>query len=304
MWGVGVGGTMRRAAKSTRHLTSYCIGALVVLAIRWSVGGLGPKFGSGRYDLQFGKNIAENAILTLAGWTMPFSSVNVFLAVRNGQVLRLALMAFATAAFMAVVTWGAWRAPRVHRRAIFVLLTIAISGVFPSLFMHMSELYIYNSMPFVSILVGIGVGTFVAELLRSKLAHRHVAEWVVISAIAVLFAAHGLAVREKVALMRRQGNQAASLLNQIAAHAVNLPHSGQLILLDLPSNTLKYSVYVQDGFDPIREGTDYVKAMIGRPDIRVDVYDSIDAGIVEQLPPEATVLSLAPTGYLHVVERR
>ena len=303
MWGFHARHYPSGAVRAAPYLIPYAACTLVALGVRGWVGGRGPTFGFGRYDLQFGfNNIAENVMSTVAGWAMPFSTAQVYLAIQGGHVWSVALMAAGTSLFIVFVTWGVWRSVHLQRCASLTLLTMAIAALLPVMFMHMSELYLYNSMPFISIIVGTGLGTFL-ERMRSKAPQRRVAGIVMMLAIAVLLSAHAFAVRQKVSLMKRQGERAAELLQKITAHAKHLPPGGQLVLLEQPSEEPKYSVYVMHGFDPIREGTRYVKEMSGRPDIQVDLYSTADPKALDRLPSEAVVLSLESSGDVLVVNR-
>jgi hypothetical protein len=295
IWAVQTHGV--RAVRAVRYLAPFAVSAVSIAILRWIAGAAGPRFGVGRYDVQFGSNITTNLLAIAVGWTLPFSSVDVYRVIGDRNVLALAWIGVTTAGFVLAMAWGVRHSPRHDRRAVAIMLALALSALTPAIFMHVSELYVYNSMPYVSILVGVGLGTLLQEL-RWDRAHRAVAASSASIALAILVLAHGMAVREKVLLMKRQGDRATNLLNQAAEYARQLPARGTLILVPEQTARRAYSVFLMDGFDTLDTGARFIKPLSKRSDIDVKLAINPSPGELLRLKEEGTVVWLSAEGTL------
>ena len=282
------------AVKAGWLLAAHVACVALVLIARSQVGARPPRFGDGRYDLQIGTNIVENILAAMAGLTIPVSSVQVYVAALARDLPTLLLAASAGGATIAVVAWGVWRSVPWQRQAAAVLLVMSAAALMPVLLMRLSELYLYNAMPFVSAIVGIGAGTLLQHRRRS-------ARLVAALAIVVVLTIHGAATRQKVALMRSQGERAAELLSQISAEARDVPAGGRLVLADSASEEPEYSVFLMPGFEPVRYGTRFVNKMSARSDIAVSLAPRpSDQAVPAQ---DITVLTVDRAGHIRVLGR-
>src|SRR5262249_55189457 len=133
----------------------------VYTAIRTYVGLARPQIGTGYYDIQLGFNIVRNLVGVSGSAVMPAGHVPSYLARRERDVAMLGLVAASTVGLLVAVLYGHYRAGTLRLALVFGLL--ALTGQFPVMLMHLSEVYIYNSMPFIAIIIGSGIGALLAE---------------------------------------------------------------------------------------------------------------------------------------------
>lgn len=160
-----------------------------------------------------------------------------YFTVTFGSIADIALLLLATGAVMGVTGYGLWHC-REHCRMLGMMALFALLGMFPSaLINHVSELYVYNSFPFFTMLMGVGFG-HTWELIRSKRGR------VLLFSIGVLVLglSYIAAISQKTALAYRNGIRARALLEQLAGYAESAPQSTAIMLMrhvgqeDIPRN--------------------------------------------------------------------
>lgn len=238
--------TLRQSLVRT---TSVSIPYLIVFAlyfVLWfSVMG---ELKGGRYGLNLGLNVFVNlAFLAMAALT-PVSSAALFTAFANRDILLLGITSLLTFLFAVFVLLGIWRSRQYRRTA--VLTIFSIMSLFPVLFFtQVSELYVYNMMPLVSILVGIGLGEFLQLGRINK-----IAQSLAVAFIGVLLVSNVLAVESKTAQIRINGERAAVLLHDVLSYVDRVPPNGELLLIAPEDPPQEYSVFNITGFNSLRGG--------------------------------------------------
>jgi hypothetical protein len=288
LWTLRQGARMRTAV---RFILPYVMCAGSVIVLRWVIGASEPGVGDARYDFKFDRHIAQNVIEVAAGWVLPIATVDVYQAVGTGDARVLAWGALLTGVLVLTVACGLLWASREEREAVVMLLVLAMCAVTPAIFIHVSELYVYNSMPYISLVVGVGLGSALRRL-RWGAFQKQLAGAIAVVGVTSVYAANGIAVREKVLVMRRQGDRAAEMLNEAAEVARTLPPGATLTLRPEPTQMRKYSVFLTDDFDTIETGLRYINRISGRDDIRVRV----SIGPTPQAPEEGAVMLLKSNG--------
>ncbi len=235
---------------------------------RASIGLSQPSGGGGTYGFSVGLNVVRNAAQFLFAAILPASSADAFVAVTNREMLPLALMVGGSLVFLAVVVYGLWKGGR--HRSYLLLGVFAIAGLFPAMLMnHVGELYLYNSMPFISVFVGAGLGTLVARSAGRR-------------GMSILFGAfllglvisHTVAIHRKAQEMVANGRSARRLLGELMPYVKQMPPNGRLLLLNPPNTRPEYSVFLLNDFGVFRWGEHVLGQEAGRPDV--------DAAVVEQ----------------------
>jgi hypothetical protein len=259
--------------------------AALYLGVRHLAGAPGARLGTGYYDLALGTNIPMNVLTFALGAVVPASSVTTFVAAHERDLPLLAAILAGTILFLAAVGYGLWRSGR--PRWVMALGAMAVGAMFPTALMrHASELYVYNFMPFVSALVGMGLG----EFLRALEGHRAMRA-AGIAFVSAVFLSHVAALGRKSAHMRRNGERAARYLEQIRPHAARMPERGTLFLHHPDRGEIVYSIYRLRGFNVLQYGVQIVGTVSRRPDLAVRI---IDDGELEAAlgAPGARVLTL------------
>lgn len=264
------------------------LGISFLLFRKYVVGIVGqPEFGDSRYQMKIGLNIVVNIGQTLFAMLQPISTADIFVAwkVRNWYVLAAAGAAFVLV--FGALLWGlvnAWRKENL-RTVIVATLVLFPFSMIPMMFLnHVGELYSYNSLPLVALLVGISL----YALRHSFTSHRSIV--VLLAGFAVVLVVHLSALQRKADGMKENARLAALYLPQIMPIMASMPQHGRLVLLNTASPRAEYSIIYQRGFSVFRFGTPIFQERTGRFDIKVEVCEP-DTVRMETLRG-ATVLTL------------
>lgn len=228
---------------------------------------------SGSYQVRVGFNVIRNlAEFALAAFG-PFSTVDGAIAFSMRHVPEL-LLQMAGFCFVAIVIAGG--AYRSRRWAVCgVLAALAVASLFPAyLLTHVSELYLYNAIPFLALLFGISLGSLWTE-----------GRWLRATAVVcatLLFCADIGADVEKAKMMARNGERAAAIYAQIEQYLPSLPRNGEVFLVNPATRDPEYSVFLLRGLDVVEIGTWRIGPIFGRPDVRVEIMEERDARMLER----------------------
>ncbi len=236
---------------------------------RAQIGASQATLGHGNYNFNIGFNVAENLAELLIVSIIPLSSVTVFTSVQNGQLGSVAMIALASSVFLGLVSYGLWQTRRYV--VVAVLGIFAIGALFPMVILnHVSELYAYNAMPFIAMIVGAGLGAVFEK------AHTRRVKRLVLITVCALFASHIIAVQGKAALMRDNGERATLLLKRIEPYAQRVSPGGQLLLVNPDDDYPEYSIFLMRGFNVFRDGVSRIKRNANRADIAVKIIEQKD----------------------------
>jgi len=254
--------------RTTIEVLPFFILTLLYMAVRSAIGLSQPTGGSGTYGFSFGFNILRNLAQFLLAAILPASSASTFVAIKTGEKVLLAAILLGALIFLALVLYGLWRTGR--RRSFLPMLLFTLVGLFPAMLMnHVGELYLYNSMPFIAVLVGAALGTLF-ERSRSSSAARGA----FIGFMIALVASHVVAIQMKAASMRENGSRARRLLGELMPHVQQMPADGHLFLLTPPGGPPEYSVFLMNGFSVFKWGVHAIPQEAKRPDVTVEVIES------------------------------
>ena len=223
-----------------------------------------------RYAFNFGLNIFSNLAMSLFAASIPFSSIDGYTTLKNGEYLVFSLIALTSLIFIGFTIHGLSQRRRLN---IFItIFTFSIICLFPMVLMqHVSELYVYNCMPFISILVGSGLGWYFRQD-KKRLATKII--------VSILFLAicisHIRASRNKAFLMIKNGELATSLIDRIMPYVEQIPPNGELLLMNPPSDKIEYSVFVINGFNVLEESELRFNQLSGRDDFTIRRIEATD----------------------------
>jgi hypothetical protein len=218
-----------------------------------------------------GPNVVRNLGMFLCATLTPFSTAEVFIAFKNSEPWNLfVLYLVVTALFAAIILWGLWQ----HRKPWLFVAVVGcyLLSFFPMVLLtHVGELYVYNAMPYASILVGAGVGKFIEVQYRRRFA----------MALSIVFflailTSNFWAVRHKIVLLREKGDRAATLLTQVVPIIQSLPPNAKLLLINPPPRQPEYSAFYLNYFSVLRFARGYISSLSGRPDVTVWVLPQDD----------------------------
>jgi len=258
----------------------YVVIAVLYFIVRSLIANMPPSFGSGRYQFHLGLNIIKNIFSLIFASLVPVSSVTVFVAIANSEFLKIGVIAGATILLTALVAWGIFRTEK--RFPTYLLACSSLLAFFPMAALnHVSELHVYSALPFIAIIVGVGLGKLL-EIKRRIL---------ILTLIALLFTSHVYALETKLTLMKKNGERATSLVSQLRSYALGVPPGAKLFFLNpqlkktdalkTPTSTLnpyvpvEYSVFLINGFN-ILESADTIEQILGRHDIEIKIIESPD----------------------------
>ena len=282
--------------KAIVDVLPYALAAGVYLAVRLViVKAPPPTFGSGRYNFHVGVNVIRNLAMSGFALFVPVSTVTVFSWLKSGALVVLGVIGTLTLALFVLVAVGLWYASR--RGVMLLMAGLALLGLFPMVLMnHVSELYAYNSMPFVAVLVGIGLGQLWLVLRPNRAGRAFL-----VLAACVLMGSHIVAVRSKARLMDYNGRRATALLQQVNSFADNAPLNGRLWLCNPSVEDVEYSVFHMSGFNVLRSAFS-VPHLWNRADLEIRVVSPAEmAGT--SLPEDTLVLTLEGNNVVVQCER-
>jgi hypothetical protein len=237
------------------------------MVVRMAMGASQPQFGSESYNFHFGANIPLNITMTLFAMLSPASTTWSYVAITTHDRATLAMIGAVTLAIVAATIWGLLR---LRRPGLTAALAVAlVLSMFPmAILNHISELYVYNSLPFAAALIGMGIGALLDASRELKTLHRLLAV-----AAPLLAAVHVYANWDKMHQMRSNGNEAMALLGEIEPHLKEIPPSGRMILVNPPTPKPSYSVFLVNDFNLFKWGYNVFWIRSGREDFTVDIVD-------------------------------
>jgi hypothetical protein len=262
-------GTSLPAKRGPLLLLLLCLLATAFyLGLRAKAGATPASLGAGQYQFRLSVNVLSNLGMLLAAALTPVSTVSTFVALERRDILSLLPVLALTVLSIGPAAYGLWRNGRIRLWLILALLALIL--LFPMLLLnHVSELYVYGSMPFIALLLGAGWGA-VVELL----AGRPLLRFAALAGLAALLALNALAIQSKARLMAQNGDSAESLLTQLAVVSEGVPAGGRLLLVNPPPARPSYSVYYINGFDVLEGRRNIVNRVSGRNDFSVKIAEA------------------------------
>jgi hypothetical protein len=249
-----------------RVLPFFLIGLLYV-GMRFSAGATMPSYGSNSsYELHLGINILKNIGLFAFQSILPFSSAMLAHDLYDRNILALAGIVGVTAMLGTTLLYGIWRSPQ--RRLIFCILGFALFAVTPAIFLnHVSEVYLYNALPYVAIAFGFAIEYYWTQSAR--------AVRISFSALlAVVFVANIVGAVQKTASLAEESSRSQVLMQQIYPIVSKLPNNGRLYLVNPVTHEFEYSVFAMKGFDVVKYADPWILRHTARPDVKLYVLES------------------------------
>jgi hypothetical protein len=244
--------------------------AAAYMALRKQVGLPSGGFGERPVDFHIGANLLTNPVFALVQVAMPFSSADVFLALKAKAFGSLILPALGATLVLGGPAWGLLLAGRA--RLGFELAGLFFSSICIAFLMnHISELYVYSALPFLGAYFAIGT----VEL------HRHLdapKRMVLVVLVAAIVLSNILACRSKTVAMVALGERAAVLTPQVERFLAGAPKQAKIALVN-PAPEAGYSVFKQEGFVSISTFPYVYRVLHKREDLDVSIIGFTPAGI-------------------------
>lgn len=276
----GVVGLMYKPSRSSliRVASAVVVFSMALLAfyfIRNSITTYNAAMGNERYTFGIGFNVIRNLIQYMIAAFMPVSTVAVFTALKTKSFVILGSSAVLMAAYAVIMKSGLYlylRSRPDRFVAIAFLGVCTITGSVPVIFLnHVSELYSYNSMPFIAALAGIGI---------AALFEHHLAKNIRIAAAltgVVLICTNIAATSSKIGMMVENGDSAEHYIAALEPYVRNAPENASIALCQTLDASLDYSVFRLTGFNVINYGLKRLNQLTGRWDVSLEVIDGLPA---------------------------
>ena len=246
------------------------------------------------YGFHIGVNVLKNQAFLFGGALVPASTSDLFAAVARRSGTVLGVVGGLTALWCGLLAVGLWRARRPV--ATVGLLLAASLTTFPvTLMNHVSELYIYNLMPLLAVLIGLALAPLLepgesgaaAESATAAGGTRGgppappdrgpAARGTPAAVLAILFlvtASSGLAVQRKAAEMRANGRAAEQLAAAVVDVTRTAPPDATITLWERPHpGRAYYSVFRTSDFQGLLVAERWLKFRAGRDDVTIRVVD-------------------------------
>ncbi len=271
----------RSIIRSALSFTPYVAIAIGYLLYRSSIGGLPAQIGSGTYDFNPGANVIANLAQLVFAALLPVSTVTAFVAAESRDLIALAGMVVLAGAIGIVLAYGLWQSEK--RATIAVLALLGLLAFFPfAALNHVSELYVYNALPFISILAGIGTAALLKMVPRKPLPRLIAA-----TILTIVLSVHVTSLAGKLSLMNANGERAQRIEAEIEPLLSRIPEGEPLVLKSGSSELPDYSVFLMHDFYVFRHGQMRFAQLAGRPNLPVRFLDDGDS-----LPSSGLMLSL------------
>jgi hypothetical protein len=276
-WYANDGGLGTRLKKAIMGMAPFLAVIVLFFALRSAVQVVGVSTEGAKYGIQLGTGTIKNVTMFLLAAFSPASTVDIFVAMRESDFAALIILVAPLLIFLALVFMGLWGSDR--RSSALVIGLFGLLILLPmSLFKHVSELYVYNSMPLFAVPVGVGLGQILDRAGRkSTLVFGLTLLLLLISVIQVS------AVRTKTRLMAENGERSDVLLGQIVPLARSIPEKGQLMLVNPDVMGIEYSVFLTQGFNVLQSGEHQIRVLAGRNDFGIRIVTQTEfKGITEK----------------------
>jgi hypothetical protein len=275
-----------RAERMRRTLlgaTPFVLVTIAYVVMRDLAGSKEVAFGVERYDIRLGLNVPRNLVMLFFASTAPFSSVDVFQSFQLRDAGEILLFGLGTLLVTGFVVYGIVRGRR-RGVAVFWIASAIVTLVPVVPLNHVSELYTYNAMPFVALLFGLAFGTHLALAAGRK--RRKLVVW---GAALILLVGLGVFARQKIMMVKRNGEEATRLLKVVTKYVEMVPKNGELLLVNPPSDRPEYSVFAMNGFSVLDYAEQRIRRITNRPDISIQIVNSEEVGDVSQSPGTVAV---------------
>lgn len=247
-------------------LAPYGLMTLLYLLLRHAAGGMLATHG--RYGMHFGVNVVRNLASFGLAALSPVSTVTsaIALTTHHRGVLLLSVLAAGLVVLATVI--GISVSKRYHLSLFLAIL--AVTSLFPTFLLdHVSELYVYNAMPAIALIMGIAFGS----LWRWS----NLGRAITVSCLVLFLGGQVLAVRQKSELMALNGRRAARMIASIDGYLPTLPPGSEVDLVRAATGKPAYSVFVLNGFDVLDYGNIRLGAVLGRPDVKINIIEEDQA---------------------------
>lgn len=255
--------------------TPFLLIAVAFMILRMQLNLKAAAIGSDRYNIGLGFNIVKNLIMSLFQALQPHSSVNLYFDIVNSHWINVAAVTLFSGILAALSIWGIFLSK--HRMLSVLLVLMLPVSMFPTILLnHISECYVYSTMPLISILIGIGLG----EL--SERYNNLLCKTAILCLISGFLIWNSISVFSKSTLLYQNGLEAEKLLDKIKPYYSEIPVNGKLILINPnTSNKTEYSIYKIAGFRFVIDGTIELNRRANRYDFSSMVIKETDLSTID-----------------------
>jgi hypothetical protein len=253
----------------------FLLAAVAFMILRKQLNLQEAATGTDRYNIGLGFNIVKNFIMTLLQALQPHSSVDIYFDIVNNRWISVAVTMLLSCVLATLSIWGIFFSR--HRMFSALLVIMLPVSMFPTILLnHISELYVYSTMPLISILIGIGLGELFEEY------NKHLWRTVHLCLISGFLIWNCVSVFRKCELMNQNGLQAEKLLDEIKPYYSEIPVNGNLILVNPnTSNKTEYSIFRRTGFRLFENGAHELNRRANRDDfntiiVREKEFNTVD----------------------------
>jgi hypothetical protein len=248
----------------------YGICFIGYLLLRKNAGASVPVFSGPitTYSMMFGDNIIRNAQYFAIQMALPLSTVSVMKDVFFREYASLVSIGIFTGIFTLLLAYGVWKSSK-RWIGLFLCALIIISW-FPTIFLtHLMELYAYNMVVYIALLIGISTEYYWQKL--SKQFPLLLA--VCCTFFVVVLIANAFGVNEKTSLMQSEALRAEIFLPQLIGITHTAPENTTVYLINSP-DTFKYSKFISTTFGVSEHSEDLLRFYAKRPDVSFFIEDS------------------------------
>lgn len=198
-----------------------------------------PTIGGDNYNFSFGINIINNFALLFYALITPISTVDTFIAYYNNNLSYIFFSVFFTFVIFLIICLGIIYNKNNFGELIFLIVCIFLAQI-PMVFMnHVSELYLYNSLPFFS---GVAAISFVN--IFNKFKNIPLAKLFFSLMFISLILANSCASFSKAGMMKANGEKAYKMAQQLKNIIQQSPAVKNIVIIDPFFYQPQYSAFL------------------------------------------------------------
>jgi len=249
-----------------RVLATYLIPYLIVFVIYYIIrsyaGGRQPTTDSNEaYVFAIGMNIIANFFMSMFATVIPFPTETLYVWIKSRNFSNLSIPLAIIFIFLLLVIYGLMKSGK--GRLIFALIAFSVLSTLPMILLtHVREFHAYNTTPYVSMMIGIGLGSLIeSRFLKFK-------KILALSVIIIILIIQVISIQLRITKMKSNGEKAWTMIDQILPHIENVPLNGSLILMNPENNQVEYSVMIMNDFNVLNTGLTVFNELSERKDFQ------------------------------------
>lgn len=252
------------------HLSVYFVIFIYYFVLRKSANGISAQFAMGTYGFSLGFNTLVNYFYLIVASTLPISSAHFYKWFVEKDYWHLVFSLLFLIPYYILLVYSIIKGCISRSSFSRILLFFYLMSFIPVVLLnHVSELYAYNAMPFLALIIGFSFNEihFFEDIKKWKgLIHGF---------LVLVLVVNIWSVNAKTELMRANGLAAKQLVLQLKPILRKLPENSKVYLVNSCGET-QYSVFFQNEYNLFNNGLNVFSKEMELNSLTVKIIDQSD----------------------------